>query len=209
MPAAMLSGGPDSARVPTAVAPVPTTDERAAIRCSAAFALVAGAQARSEAGRYAPLDWRGREFMVLTGSGLTARGWSAAQVAAAMRDAAAGLQGGGAQGALDAVMAPCLALLDAAVPPLRIPTLPQCAAILRLAADEALAVPGRADEARRLAEAADAAAQNVRDDAAAQQRSPADAEAVLAAEAAEVARMAALPGGTARYDRRGCFELAK
>lgn len=196
------------------VGPGLTADERAAIRCSAAFALVAGAQVRGGARDYAPLDWRGREYMVLTGSGLTARGWNAAQVATAMRDAAGALQAAPAGGkpganALDAVMPPCLALLDAAVPPLRQPTLPQCAAILRLAADEKRAVPGGAAEAQRLDAAADEAARRVRSDTLAQSRSAADADAVLAAEAAEVARVAALPGGIARYDRRTCFELAK
>lgn len=207
---ALLAAASTPAPPPPAT-PAPTADERAAIRCSAAFALVAGEQARGGAGRYAPLGWRGREYMVLTGSGLTARGWSAAQVAAAMQAAAEDLQGPSseAQGALDAVMPPCLALLDAAVPPLRQPTLPQCAAILRLAADEQRVLPGGSAEAQRLDAAADEAARRVRSDTLAQSRSAADADAVLAAEAAEVARVAALPGGIARYDRRTCFELAK
>lgn len=196
---ALLAAASTPAPPPPAT-PAPTADERAAIRCSAAFALVAGEQARGGAGRYAPLDWRGREYMVLTGSGLTARGWSAAQVAAAMQAAAGSLQGAGA---LDAVMPPCLALLDAAVPPLRVPTLPQCAAILRLAADELRTLPNGAAEAQRLAAAADAASARVRAEASS------TADAVLAAEAAEVARVAALPGGIGRYDQRSCFELAK
>lgn len=176
-----------------AVAPdrVISASDQAAIRCSAAFAVVAGQQARGLAAAYPPLGWRGREYMVLTGTRLIETGWSEADVAGAMRHAAVGFQ---AEDVLASVMGPCLSLLDAEVPSLQKPTPPQCVAIL-----EAQAAVAEAAELER----------RVRSDAAAQGRTPAEADAILAMEADAVAKVAALPGGLERFDTSACLELAK
>lgn len=168
-----------------------SASDRAAIRCSAAFAVVAGQQARGLAAAYPPLGWRGREYMVLTGTRLIDTGWSEADVAAAMRDAAVRFQ---AEGVLGTVMGPCLSLLNAEVPPLQMPNPPQCVAILKAQA----AVAEAAKLERR-----------VRSDAAAQGRTPAEADAILAMEADAVAKVAAMPGGLDRFNTSACLELAK
>lgn len=87
--------------------------QRTALRCSVAFALVAEGQAQGDPAMaaYPELGTRGREFFVR----------NAAQImdeAGLDRDAVAGLFAGElnelrADGALEAVMPPCLLLLDA------------------------------------------------------------------------------------------------
>ena len=119
----------------TAPDPALSAENRAAVRCSAVFAIVAGEQQRGAMQGYPPLGWRGREYMVLTGAALIDAGWNKEQVAAAMRDAAASLQAeaikdGDADGVLAKVMPPCLSLLDAEVEPLIEPNLPQLEGIV-------------------------------------------------------------------------------
>ncbi len=195
------AGTPGIAAVTPANQPVPVADgavtaapllgaaRQASVRCAAAFALVAGQQARGAAPPYGPLAIRGREYMVRVGSALIDEGASEGQVAAAMRDAAAALAD---PATLAAVLPPCLSLLDAEVPLVTAPTLPQCVAIARHARDEDLAVRL---EARLRAEVAAAG------------RPPADADAILAAEAAGIAALA--PGDPGRLDASVCEALAK
>ncbi len=152
--------------------------------------------------------------MVQTGSSLIDAGWSEADVATAMRDAATTLQtqavaDGDADGVLAAVMGPCLALLDAEVPPLQQPNLPQCAAILRLSYEEVHGAEGLTDRAKDLLTLATVLEARTRREATEQGRTQADADAVLAMEADSVAKVAALLGGVQRYDIGTCFELAK
>lgn len=198
--------------------PALSEENRAAVRCSAAFAIVAGEQQRGSMQGYAPLRWRGREYMVRTGAALIDAGWSKEQVATAMRDAAAGLQAqparqGDRQGdtgaALDAVMPPCLSLLDAEVEPLIVPNLPQCTAILNLTFDEVHAAEGPSDRARDLRMMATVLESRIRSELTEQGRTQDEAGAILAVEAKSVAQTAAAPGGVHRYDIATCFELAK
>jgi len=171
-----------------AVSPAPMLGaaRQASVRCAAAFALVAGQQARGEAQAYPPLVARGREYMVRVGSALIEDGASEAQVGDAMRDAAAALAD---PATLAAVMPPCLSLLDAEVPQASPPTLPQCVAIARHAGKEELAVRLEA---------------KFRSEVAAAGRSVDEADAILAAEAAGIA--AAAPD---RLDASACEALAK
>lgn len=162
------------------------------VRCSAAFAIVAGRQGLGVATHYDPLGWRGREFMVQVGTRLIDSGKSEADVAAAMREAATQLQDGAM---LDAIMPPCLVLLDATVPELIRPTLPQCVAIMRM-------LPGGGAGAGKL-EA------EFRAELAANGQSTDDANAILGAEATGVEQVAGEPGGLGRYDTPVCLELAK
>ncbi|MBB3989212.1 hypothetical protein [Croceicoccus naphthovorans] len=184
------------------------------MRCSAAFAIVAGQQQRGEGTTWPALGWRGREFMVRTGARLIDAGWTEPQVSAAMTEAAGGLQqeaiaSGDADRKLAQVMRPCLSLLDTAVPPLQKPNLPQCAAILRASYEEVHAAEGLSARAKDLLTLATVLEARTRREATEQGRTQAEADAVLAAEATTVAKVAALPGGMQRYDIATCFDLAK
>lgn len=193
-----------------------STEDRAAVRCSAAFAIVAGEQQRRAASsaHYPPLGWRGREFMVVTGERLIAAGWSREQVTAAMTEAVADLQReakttGNAASVLDAVMPSCLTLLNAQVDQLIEPNLPQCAAILRLSYDEVQALEGLSSPAKDLLTLATVLESRVRRELARQGRTEAEADVIVALEAESVAKVAAQPGGVERFDIATCFELAK
>lgn len=187
-----------------------SAQDAAAVRCSAAFAIVAGQQARGAEEGYPPLSYRGREYMVQTGSSLIENGWSQGEVAAAMRDAAAALQGDAGDGALlAAVVPPCLALLDANVAPLMEPNLPQCTAIMGVLHEEALMAGGKSERARELQSAATALESLTRQEAAGQGRTETEIDAILALERQSVAEVAAMPGGIGRYDADVCYDLAK
>lgn len=196
--------------------PALSAADRAAVRCSAAFAIVAGQQERGagDAQGWPPLGWRGREYMVATGERLRASGWTRDEVSAAMRDAAAALQAeareaGDGEAVLAAVMPPCLALLETQVPPLTQPNLPQCAAILRLSYEEVHAGEGLSARARDLLTLATVLEARARRELTEQGRTAAEADAILALEAESVANAAAEPGGVGRYDVATCFDLAK
>ncbi|WP_299308712.1 hypothetical protein [uncultured Croceicoccus sp.] len=114
----------------TGAVSVPVAEDRAALRCAAAFALAAGAEARGEpVPGYAGIGERGREYLVRTGARLTAAGWSRADVAAAMRDAA-----GQVAGQLPQLAPACNALLDTEVPPVQMASRARCVASLQIAA---------------------------------------------------------------------------
>jgi len=198
----------------TAPDPALSAENRAAVRCSAVFAIVAGEQRRGAMQGYPPLGWRGREYMVLTGAALIDAGWSKEQVAAAMRDAAASLQAeaikdGDADGVLAKVMPPCLSLLDAEVEPLIEPNLPQCTAILRLSYDEVHEAEGLSARAKDLLTLATVLESRTRRELVEQGRTQAEADAILAVEAKSVVETAQARGGVQRYDIGTCFELAK
>lgn len=184
---------------------LPASDS-AAVRCSAAFAIVAGQQARGSGVAYPPLQYRGREYMAATGGTLFDKGWSEDEVAQAMRRAASGLQG---EDLLDAVMPPCLDLLDAQVPPLQVPNLPQCTAIVRRMHDDMVEEEGASPRSADLLAQATALEQRTRQEAIAQGRTDEEVDAILGVEAASVAEVAGMPGGLARYDASACFDLAK
>lgn len=90
-----------------------TIEQRTALRCSVAFALVAEGQARGDAAMaaYPALGERGREFFVRTSARIM-------DETGLSRDAVAGLLAAEVEslreeGALDRVMSPCMLLLDA------------------------------------------------------------------------------------------------
>lgn len=96
-------------------APTPnlTIEQRTALRCSVAFALVAEGQAHGDAamGAYPALRERGREFFVRTSARIM-------DETGLSRDAVAGLLGAEVESlreeeALEQVMPPCMLLLDA------------------------------------------------------------------------------------------------
>lgn len=82
-----------------------------ALKCSAAFALAAGMQARGQGGEWPALAERGREFLVqVSAQVMDETGRTREQVAAELTGHAKAL---GEPGALAAAMPPCLLLLDA------------------------------------------------------------------------------------------------
>ncbi len=111
-----------------------TAPQRRDLRCAAAFAVVAGAQARGEPAALAlpPLAERGRRYLGLVGEQVAAAtGLSGATVHGLLRDEARAL---GDRTAL-AVATACLADLDGAVPRRADPDAVECQALLEVYAD--------------------------------------------------------------------------
>lgn len=108
-----------------AAADAPVLDSATALHCSAAFAIVADEQARgiASARAWPELGKRGREFFVQAGARLMdEQKLSRAQMQARFKAEVEKLQSEtmaspDPAAAVRAVMVPCLALLDAAVPP--------------------------------------------------------------------------------------------
>jgi hypothetical protein len=115
-----------SAALPLAAAAQPVVvDLDTAVRCSAAFGIVASEQQRgvgTAKSDFPPLGERGREFFVQTGARLMdERGQSRGQVQQLLKSVVEQLQSSAAAARDPAafrreLMTPCLALLDAALP---------------------------------------------------------------------------------------------
>jgi hypothetical protein len=94
----------------TARAPL-SLQQSTALKCSAAFALGAGMQARGQGAEWPALGERGREFLVqVSAQVMDETGRTREEVAAELTGQAKVL---GEPGALAAAMPPCLLLLDA------------------------------------------------------------------------------------------------
>lgn len=123
LPAIAMAALPAPLAAQDGVVDLPT-----ALRCSAAFGIIAAEQARGVASAqrdYPPLGTRGREFFVQTGARLMdEQKLTREQVQARFKAEVEKLQAD-AIAAPDpvakvrSIMVPCLALLDAAVPPRR------------------------------------------------------------------------------------------
>lgn len=110
---AALAASPALAQDAPVAGPPPalTIQQATAMKCSAAFALVAAAQARGEGREWPAVMPKGREFMVRSAAQLMDEtGRTREQVAAELTGQAKAL---GEPGALAAAMGPCLLLLDA------------------------------------------------------------------------------------------------
>ncbi|MEL7739619.1 hypothetical protein AAG614_14640 [Citromicrobium bathyomarinum] len=103
---------PESPSAAEALAPL-AADQQGAIRCSAAFALIAQRQQRGDetALAYPPMAERGREFFVRTGARLMDETGMTRQAVEARLRAQAGVIL--AEDSLDEIMPACLMLLDA------------------------------------------------------------------------------------------------
>ena len=119
---------------PLSAAPTAPADLRADLHCAAAFAITASEQARGSAAALAlpPMAVRGKRYFADVGEravsmgGLTqdaVRNLLTTEVVQMQRRAAAD-----PDKELAAEVKPCLPRLDAAVPPLQVPDLAQCAA---------------------------------------------------------------------------------
>ena len=103
---------PQDAPAADALSPLPAA-QQGAIRCSAAFALVAERQRQGDEAAlvYPPVGERGREFFVRTGARLMDEtGMTRDAVEARLRTQAGVIL---AEGSLDEIMPACLMLLDA------------------------------------------------------------------------------------------------
>ncbi|MDM7957594.1 hypothetical protein [Blastomonas sp.] len=143
---------------PALSAPTLTPAQRQDLTCAAAFAIIASEQARgvTSALAYPTLVIRGRTYFVATAERIvTETATNDDAVGLALTQIVEDLQAEAAQsndpaGVVDAVMTPCLAKLDAAVPLLPPPSMLQCAIYLQLAADEVGAREGDSASARDL-----------------------------------------------------------
>lgn len=91
--------------------PALNLEQTTALRCSAAFALVAQMQEQGDASQYPLLEERGREFFVRSiARVMDETGATREQVVTLMAEQVEGLSD---QSELDAAMPPCLLLLEA------------------------------------------------------------------------------------------------
>ncbi len=193
-----------------------TADARTDLRCAAAFAVVA-TEVRSLAKRSADAGWpplaaRGKRFFADTGTRvMTEAGLTREAVRTALASEVVALQSAkDPEAALAALAKPCLARLDASVPPLTVPDLNQCAAILTLAADEIHGRDGMTAAAQDLRTLASVLTAREREAliAAGKTGDEADRTVILAREAM-AAEAGDDKGGIDKYDVAHCYELAR
>lgn len=202
----------------TAAPDVPTLPDvalRADLHCAAAIAIAASEQARGSAAALAlpPLAVRGKRFFADVGARAVEQG---GMTEAAVRDLLVGevreMQRRAAADPdreLTAEVRPCLARLDAAVPPLQVPDLAQCAAILTLAWEEERAKGADSAAARDLQTLAQVLTARARDAFITGGKSGDGADAAVeAARDAMRAEAANRPGGVQNYDIAHCYDLA-
>ena len=190
-----------------------TADRRAALRCAAAFAIVATEQSGGDAlSGWPPLSVRGKRYFADTG-GAVMKG--AGLDRDAVRDLIAsevrGLQtAGDPDAALSALARPCVALLDSVIPPLATPDLKLCAAIMGLAYDELHAREGMSPAARDLKTLESVLSAREREALIAMGRSSDDADRALTqTREALVAAANDGTGGIDKYEIAHCYDLAK
>lgn len=197
--------GPDLSRL--------TGEHHAALRCAAAFAVVATEQSGGDALEgWPPLAVRGKRYFADTGERVMKE---AALGREAVRDLISSqvrqLQtAANPDAALSALAKPCLDRLDAAVPPLVTPDLRKCAAILALAYDEVHGREGLTPAARDLGTLAAVLAARDREALVAAGRSGDEADRILSeAREAMASEAADDMGGIDKYDVAHCYDLAK
>ena len=188
------------------------------LQCAAVFAIVASEQeASTEASLvFPPLAYRGKEYFVFASTRVMAETGLAREAVRDMLVAdVAELQARAGTADPDAVMAeamaPCLARLDAAVPPLETPNLLQCTAILKIAYEDVRAREGLSPQAQDLATLASVLSAREREALVAQGSSGDEADRVIgeAYDALLADTLSPTGAGAGRYDIAHCWELAK
>jgi len=187
----------------------------AELHCAAAFAIAASEQVRGGAAALAlpPLAVRGKRYFTDVGeravreAGLSreaVRDLLTAEVAEMQRRASAD-----PDKELAAEVKPCLGRLDAAVPPLQVPDLAQCAAILGLAAEEEHARDPQSPASRDLQTLAQVLASRARTAFITGGASGDGADAAVE-QARDAMRSEAQnrPGGVNNYAIAHCYDLA-
>lgn len=204
---------PAQAGAQALAAPQLTAQGRDDLRCAAAFAIVALEQSGGDALEgWPPLALRGKTFFADTGERAMKEG---ALTREQVRDLIAvqvqALQTApDPDKALSALAKPCLARLDATVPPLVAPTLKQCAAILGLAYSEVHAREGMSTSAQDLKTLESVLSSREREAIIAAGGSGDDADRTLAeAREAMAAEAGDGKGGVDKYDIARCYEFAR
>jgi hypothetical protein len=208
-----------------AISPIPrvgpdlshlTPEHDSDLRCAAAIALAASAQAQGDGAASAlpPMAVRGKRYFTDVGLRVAQQaGLSAQQVRDILTADVAQLQKAGAadpDGALTAAVKPCLARLDAAVPPLKTPDLPQCGAILAIAYEELHARDGMTTAAQDLKTLASVLAAREHEALVATGKSGDEADAAQAqAHDAMLKEAFDGTGGVEKYDIGHCYDLAR
>ncbi|MFC4294105.1 hypothetical protein ACFO0A_03425 [Novosphingobium tardum] len=209
---AQSPGGPVAAQTPSGL----SAQTRSDLACAASFAIVATEQAHGgkALASYPPMAVRGREFFVRTGAhAMDEAGLTREAVKALLEAEVARLQGEAASHP-DAVIArkmgECLPRLEATVPPLERPTLPQCAAIMQLAYDELHARDGLSAPARDLKTLAAVLESREREALAAQGKVQDAIDREIAAQRDAMLKQSLAAGpGVQKYDLSVCYELAR
>lgn len=187
-----------------AAAPLDAVQKRD-LQCVGALAIVASEQQRGGGTRWPPLGDDGARYAQVIGERLVKTDRTREEVRALMVDAVAGYQK--AKALPDADVQGCIARMREAAPPPAPPSLIQCAAMMRLAAEGA----GPADERRKIETIASILDHKAREDLRAQGRSGAEADKEIGlareAVAAEVKAREA-DGISAGLDTAPCFAMA-
>ncbi len=201
-------------------APALTPAQREDLTCAAAFAIIASEQARgvTSALAYPTLVVRGRSYFVATAERIVAEtATDDDAVGLALTGIVEELQAQAAQsndpaGVVDAIMTPCLAKLDAAVPLPPPPSMLQCAIYLQLAFDEVAGREGDSATARDLKTLATVLESRARDEMRDEGLSgnEADRRFIETREAIDAREKARAPDDDATdVDFEHCFTLAK
>lgn len=200
---------------PAAPDPELRAELRTELHCAAAFAIAASEQARGSAAALTlpPLKVRGKRYFADVGErAVTMGGMSREAVQALLTDDVMQMQRRAAANpdqALTNEVKPCLARLDAAVPPLKVPDLAQCAAILGLAHDEERARDPQGAAARDLQTLAQVLASRARTAFLAGGMGGDRADAALAGAREALQReVQAQPDGVDTYAIAHCYNLA-
>lgn len=191
-----------------------TQAHRQDLQCAATIALAAAAQQRGDdaATGFPPLGARGKRYFADVGTRVAAQaGLTAQQVRDVLTaDVVALQQAADPDIALAGAMKPCLARLDAQVPPLKAPDLLQCASILSLAYDELHAREGLTPAAQDLRTLSSVLAAREHEALVASGKSGDEADAVLAlAHDAMLKEAFDGQGGVEKYDIAHCYDLAR
>lgn len=193
-----------------------TADHMAALQCAATFAVVATGQAQGDEAALAfpPLAVRGKRYFAAVGDRVVSEtGMTREQVRDLLTVDVASLQaraGTDPDGALRTAMKPCLPRLEAEVPPLKVPDLLQCSAILSLAYEEVHAREGLSPAAQDMKTLASVLSAREHEALVAKGKSGDEADAVLAlAHDAMLKEAFDGAGGVEKYDIAHCYELAK
>ncbi len=201
-------------------APALTPAQREDLTCAAAFAIIASEQARgvTSALAYPTLVVRGRSYFVATAERIVAEtATDDDAVGLALTGIVEELQAQAAQsndpaGVVDAIMTPCLAKLDAAVPLPPPPSMLQCAIYLQLAFDEVAGREGDSATARDLKTLATVLESRARDEMRDEGLSgnEADRRFIETREAIDAREKARAPDDDATdVDFEHCFTLAR
>ncbi len=206
---------------PLSAAPRPLSlDQQARVKCVALLAIVANEQQRGFEGweDTPPLAVRGAKFSDRVGEAIVkeskrsredVRGLVLAEVSSLQAEAHSAPD---PTMLLRARLAPCMTLLDAIVPPLKPPTLVECAAALSLAYDDETAHNGMTKTARTTAIFAAILDGRAREELKAAGKTEAESDVVIGLEKEKLmAEFKASQGkGTQdKIDYAACFELAR